>query len=167
GAAVFAGIEGTRPVLVEIQALAAPSSLATPRRAIVGWDSARLSMVLAVLEARCGMAFGGRDVFLNVAGGLRINEPAADLAVAAALISSLSGKPLPRQSVVFGEISLSGAVRPVSQSELRLKEAAKLGFQQAFAPVAGGAAMAVKNIEDLAGLIAAIGVSPNHAADDS
>ena len=90
----------------------------------------------AVLEARCGLEFAGRDVFLNVAGGLRINEPAADLAVAAALISSMSGKPLPRQSIVFGEISLSGAVRPVSQSELRLKEAAKLGFQQAFAPAA-------------------------------
>ncbi|MED5565068.1 MAG: magnesium chelatase domain-containing protein, partial [Pseudomonadota bacterium] len=156
-----------RPVLVEIQALAAPSSLATPRRAIVGWDSARLSMVLAVLEARCGMAFGGRDVFLNVAGGLRINEPAADLAVAAALISSLSGNPLPRQSVVFGEISLSGAVRPVSQSDLRLKEAAKLGFQQAFAPMAGNAAMPVKEIGDLAALIAALGVSPNDPSDDS
>jgi DNA repair protein RadA/Sms len=167
GAAVFAGIEGTRPVLVEIQALAAPSSLATPRRAIVGWDSARLSMVLAVLEARCGMAFGGRDVFLNVAGGLRINEPAADLAVAAALISSMSGKPLPRQSVVFGEISLSGAVRPVNQSDLRLKEAAKLGFQQAFAPMAGNAAMPVKEIGDLAALIAALGVSPNDPSDDS
>ena len=167
GAAVFAGIEGTRPVLVEIQALAAPSSLATPRRAIVGWDSARLSMVLAVLEARCGMAFGGRDVFLNVAGGLRINEPAADLAVAAALISSMSGKPLPRQSVVFGEISLSGAVRPVNQSDLRLKEAAKLGFQKAFAPTAGNAAMPVKEIGDLAALIAALGVSPNDPSDDS
>ncbi|MEC8246557.1 MAG: DNA repair protein RadA [Pseudomonadota bacterium] len=167
GAAVFAGIEGTRPVLVEIQALAAPSSLATPRRAIVGWDSARLSMVLAVLETRCGMAFGGRDVFLNVAGGLRINEPAADLAVAAALISSMSGKPLPRQSVVFGEISLSGAVRPVSQSDLRLKEAAKLGFQLAFAPMVGNAAMPVKEIGDLAALIAALGVSPYDPPDDS
>lgn len=167
GAAVFAGIEGTRPVLVEIQALAAPSSLATPRRAIVGWDSARLSMVLAVLEARCGMAFGGRDVFLNVAGGLRINEPAADLAVAAALISSMSGKPLPRQSVVFGEISLSGAVRPVSQAELRLKEAAKLGFQKAFAPSADTAAMPVKEIEDLGALIAALGVSTDLSDNDS
>ena len=167
GAAVFAGIEGTRPVLVEIQALAAPSSLATPRRAIVGWDSARLSMVLAVLEARCGMAFGGRDVFLNVAGGFRISEPAADLAVAAALISSISGKPLPRQSVVFGEISLSGAVRPVSQSDLRLKEAAKLGFQQAFAPVTDNAAMPVKEIGDLAALITALGVSSNDPTDDS
>ena len=167
GAAVFAGIEGTRPVLVEIQALAAPSSLATPRRAIVGWDSARLSMVLAVLEARCGMAFGGRDVFLNVAGGLRINEPAADLAVAAALISSMSGKPLPRQSVVFGEISLSGAVRPVSQSDLRLKEAAKLGFQQAFAPTAGNTTMPVKEIGDLAAIIAALGVSPSDPSNAS
>ena len=167
GAAVFAGIEGTRPVLVEIQALAAPSSLATPRRAIVGWDNARLSMVLAVLEARCGMAFGGRDVFLNVAGGFRISEPAADLAVAAALISSISGKPLPRQSVVFGEISLSGAVRPVSQSDLRLKEAAKLGFQQAFAPVTDNAAMPVKEIGDLAALITALGVSSNDPTDDS
>lgn len=164
GAAVFAGIEGTRPVLVEIQALAAPSSLATPRRAVVGWDSNRLSMVLAVLEARCGLSFAGRDVFLNVAGGLRINEPAADLAVAAALISSLSGKPIPKQSVVFGEISLSGAVRPVAQSGVRLKEADKLGFTQAFGPKPGKSdvpsGMSVKQIEDLGGLIAALGVTP-------
>ena len=164
GAAVFAGIEGTRPVLVEIQALAAPSSLATPRRAVVGWDSNRLSMVLAVLEARCGLSFAGRDVFLNVAGGLRINEPAADLAVAAALISSLSGKPIPKQSVVFGEISLSGAVRPVAQAGVRLKEADKLGFSQAFGPPNGKAdcpsGMTVKAIDDLAALIAALGVAP-------
>ena len=164
GAAVFAGIEGTRPVLVEIQALAAPSSLATPRRAVVGWDSNRLSMVLAVLEARCGLSFAGRDVFLNVAGGLRINEPAADLAVAAALISSLSGKPIPKQSVVFGEISLSGAVRPVAQSGVRLKEADKLGFTKSFAPKPGKSdvpsGMSVKQIEDLGGLIAALGVTP-------
>ena len=163
GAAVFAGIEGTRPLLVEIQALAAPSSLATPRRAVVGWDNNRLSMVLAVLEARCGLSFAGRDVFLNVAGGMRINEPAADLAVAAALISSLSGTPIPAQSVVFGEISLSGAVRPVSQQDIRLKEAAKLGFQTAFAPPALKASktsdLAIKPIEDLASLIAALNVS--------
>ena len=103
GAAVFAGIEGTRPVLVEIQALAAPSSLATPRRAVVGWDQNRLSMVLAVLEARCGLSFAGRDVFLNVAGGLRVNEPAADLAVAAALISSLADKPLPPRTAYLAK----------------------------------------------------------------
>lgn len=165
GAAVFAGIEGTRPLLVEIQALAAPSSLATPRRAVVGWDSNRLSMVLAVLEARCGLSFAGRDVFLNVAGGMRINEPAADLAVAAALISSLSGKPIPKQSVVFGEISLSGAVRPVAQSGVRLKEADKLGFTGAFAPKPGKSdsldGMKIKQIDDLAALIAALGVTPS------
>ena len=131
GSVVFAGLEGTRPLLVEIQALAAPSSLATPRRAVVGWDSNRLSMVLAVLEARCGISFAGRDVFLNIAGGLKVNEPAADLAVAAALISSICNQPLAPNSVTFGEISLSGAIRPVSQTGLRLKEAAKLGFHSA------------------------------------
>jgi DNA repair protein RadA/Sms len=136
GAAVFAGIEGTRPVLVEIQALVAPTSLGTPRRAVVGWDPARLSMVLAVLEARGGLKFGQSDVYLNVAGGLRINEPAADLAAAAALVSSLAGAPLAPDSVFFGEIGLSGAVRPVSLANARLKEAAKLGFRVAHAPSA-------------------------------
>ncbi len=134
GAAVFAGIEGTRPMLMEIQALAAPSSLATPRRAVVGWDSARLSMILAVLEARFGISFAGHDVFLNIAGGLRITEPAADLAVAAALISSRLDKALPPHHILFGEIALSGAIRPVAQPALRLKEAAKLGFTDAIIP---------------------------------
>ncbi|MGC1464992.1 MAG: DNA repair protein RadA [Pseudolabrys sp.] len=136
GTAVFAGIEGTRPVLVEIQALVAPTSLGTPRRAVVGWDQSRLSMVLAVLEAHCGVKLGGHDVYLNVAGGLRINEPAADLAAAAALVSSLANAPLPADAVYFGEISLSGAVRPVAQSAARLKEAAKLGFARAIMPEA-------------------------------
>ncbi|WP_075995991.1 DNA repair protein RadA [Salaquimonas pukyongi] len=134
GAAVFAGMEGTRPVLVEIQALVAPSSLATPRRAVVGWDSSRLAMVLAVLEAHCGVRLGQHDVYLNVAGGYRIMEPAADLAVSAALISSLAGVALPVQSVYFGEISLSGATRPVSHASARLKEAEKLGFGRAILP---------------------------------
>ena len=134
GAAVFAGIEGSRPVLVEFQALVAPSAYGTPRRAVVGWDSGRLAMVLAVLEARCGLGFGQRDVYLNVAGGLRIGEPAADLAAAAALASSALDTPLPQDCVVFGEVSLSGDVRPVSRMEGRLKEAKKLGFGQAFAP---------------------------------
>lgn len=132
GTAVFAGIEGTRPVLVEIQALAAPSSLATPRRAVVGWDSNRLSMILAVLETRCGVNFAARDVFLNIAGGIKITEPAADLAVAAALLSSLSNHCAPANTVFFGEISLSGAVRPVTRRNLRLRESTKLGFEQAF-----------------------------------
>jgi DNA repair protein RadA/Sms len=134
GAAVFAGIEGTRPVLVEIQSLVAPSSLATPRRTVVGWDTGRLAMVIAVLEARCGISFAGKDVYLNVAGGLRIGEPAADLAVASALISSLSGKPLPEATVIFGELGLSGEIRAVSQTPARLKEAFKLGFSRAFLP---------------------------------
>jgi DNA repair protein RadA/Sms len=134
GAAVFAGMEGTRPVLVEIQALVAPSSLGTPRRAVVGWDTARLSMVLAVLDARCGLSLGGSDVYLNVAGGLRINEPAADLAVAAALISSLNQTPVPADMVVFGEVGLAGEIRQVGQAEARLKEALRLGFGQALVP---------------------------------
>ncbi len=138
GTAVFAGIEGTRPLLVEVQALAAPSSLGTPRRAVVGWDQNRLSMVLAVLEAHCGVRLSGHDVYLNVAGGLRIQEPAADLAAAAALVSSLAGTPLPADAVYFGEVSLSGAVRPVAQPAARLKEAQKLGFTRAIAPEGSG-----------------------------
>lgn len=134
GAAVFAGMEGTRPVLVEVQALVAPTSLGTPRRAVVGWDSARLSMILAVLEAHCGVRLGQHDVYLNIAGGFRISEPAADLAVASALVSSLAGIALPADCVYFGEVSLSGAVRPVAQTAQRLKEAEKLGFSAALLP---------------------------------
>src|SRR6185437_4438656 len=134
GAAVFAGIEGSRPVLVEFQALVAPSAYGTPRRAVVGWDQGRLAMLLAVLEARCGIGFAGRDVYLNVAGGLRISEPAADLAAAAALVSSALDVALPQDCVVFGEVSLSGEVRPVSRMESRLREAARLGFRRALSP---------------------------------
>jgi DNA repair protein RadA/Sms len=140
GAAVFAGIEGTRPMLVEIQALVAPSAYGTPRRAVVGWDGNRLAMVLAVLEARCGVEIGARDIYLNVAGGLRITEPAADLAVAAALLSALSFEPVPAETVVFGEIGLSGEIRQVGQADARLKEAAKLGFTAALVPPRRGRA---------------------------
>ncbi len=154
GAAVFAGVEGTRPVLVEIQALVSPTTFAAPRRAVVGWDNARLSMLLAVLDARCGLEFGRHDVFLNVAGGLRIIEPAADLAAAAALVSSLFDRALPKSFVFFGEAALSGAVRPVTQADARLKEARKLGFKGAVAP-AGAAddALEVVNAETLGDLI--------------
>jgi DNA repair protein RadA/Sms len=131
GSAVFAGIEGSRPVLVEVQALVAPSAYGTPRRAVVGWDSGRLAMILAVLESRCGVGFGQKDVYLNVAGGLRISEPAGDLCAALALVSALTDQPLPRDCVVFGEISLSGDIRSVSRAESRLKEALKLGFSSA------------------------------------
>jgi DNA repair protein RadA/Sms len=137
GTAVFAGIEGTRPLLVEIQALVAPTSLGTPRRAVVGWDPSRLSMLLAVLEAHCGVRLGTHDVYLNVAGGMRIQEPAADLAAAAALVSSLAHAPLPTDAAYFGEISLSGAVRPVVQSPTRLREAGKLRFSHVFMPESG------------------------------
>lgn len=134
GSVVFSGIEGTRPILVEIQALVAPSNLGTPRRAVIGWDAGRLSMVVAVLETRCGVRFGARDIYLNVAGGLKVQEPAADFAVAAALVSALSGIPVPGESVFFGEIGLSGEVRSVSQMESRLKESSKLGFKNAYLP---------------------------------
>lgn len=134
GAVVFAGIEGSRPVLVEIEALVAPSTLASPRRNVVGWDSSRLAMLTAVLEARCGVPLSGRDIFLNVAGGLKIAETAADLAVAAALLSSVTGRPAPPRSVFFGEVALSAELRQVAQADARLKEAAKLGFDTAVMP---------------------------------
>ncbi|MGO1117114.1 DNA repair protein RadA [Rhodovibrionaceae bacterium A322] len=162
GASVFAGVEGTRPVLVEIQALVSPSPLGTPRRAVIGWDSGRLAMVLAVLEARCGVSMAGKDVYLNVAGGLRISEPAADLAVAAALISAACDKPVPERSVVFGEIGLSGEIRAVNQGDQRLKEASKLGFKRAFVPVnrskksRAGGKLSLKEINHLQDLVAAI-----------
>ncbi len=159
GAAVFAGIEGSRPVLVEFQALVAPSAYGTPRRAVVGWDSGRLAMVLAVLEARCGLAMGDRDVYLNVAGGLRVTEPAADLAAAAALASSALDEALPQDCVVFGEISLSGDIRPVSRMESRMKEAAKLGFKRVLGPqdLDGGGHMKVTGATRLADAIRRIG----------
>src|SRR5579863_9877657 len=155
GTAVFAGLEGTRPLLCEIQALVSPTSYGTPRRAVVGWDTGRLAMILAVLDARAGVGIGGADVYLNIAGGLKIGEPAADLAAAAALISSFGGEPLPRDCVFFGEISLSGDIRPVPQADARLKEAAKLGFKTAFVPagtraeVAGMALTEVTSVDDL------------------
>ncbi len=134
GSAVFSGVEGTRPMLVEIQTLICPTNYATPKRSIVGWDANRLSMLLAVIETRAGLSLGDMDVYLSVTGGLKITEPAADMAVAAALISSLLSKPLPRQCVFFGEIGLNGKTRSTSQSELRLKEAQKLGFETAYIP---------------------------------
>jgi DNA repair protein RadA/Sms len=156
GTAVFAGIEGTRPLLMEIQALVAATGYGTPRRAVVGWDTGRLAMLLAVLDARGGLGMGGHDVYLNVAGGLKVGEPAADLAAAAALISSFQGRPLPRDTVFFGEISLSGDVRPAPQAELRLKEAVKLGFSSALVPVGTrleSAGLSLTEVKDVAELL--------------
>ena len=164
GTAVFAGMEGTRPLLVEIQALVTPSSLGMPRRSVVGWDPNRLSMVLAVLEAHGGIRLGSYDVYLNVAGGLRISEPAADLAVAAALVSSLTGAALPPETVYFGELGLSGAVRPVSQATARLKEALKLGFAKGITPQARGEtgerALPTEALRHIADLVAGIAAEP-------
>ena len=134
GSAVFAGMEGTRPVLVEVQALLSANPGGSPRRSAVGWDGGRLSMLLAVLDSRCGLKLGATDVWLNVAGGLRIAEPAADLAVAAALASAASDQPTDPGGVFFGEVGLSGEVRQVAHAEARLKEAAKLGFVSASLP---------------------------------
>lgn len=134
GSAVFAGIEGTRPILVEIQALVTKSYMSYPRRAVVGWDNNRLSMILAILEARLNISMNDKEVYLNIAGGLRLTEPAADLAVAASIISALTNVPLPDQSIFFGEVGLSSEIRPVSYSDIRLKEAEKLGFKMAYTP---------------------------------
>ncbi|HJU30950.1 MAG TPA: DNA repair protein RadA [Hyphomicrobiaceae bacterium] len=163
GSAVFAGMEGTRPILVEIQALVVPSGLGTPRRAVVGWDSNRLAMLLAVVDARCGISFAQHDVYLNVAGGLKITEPAADLAAAAALLSSISNVALPPERVYFGEISLSGAVRPAGHMLARLKEAQKLGFKQVLLPAAGdldaaGLKLALTRVGHVKGLADALGL---------
>jgi len=157
GSVVFAGIEGTRPVLCEIQALVAPTPHSQPRRSVVGWDGGRLAMVLAVLEARCAIPFAGLDVYLNVAGGLKIGEPAADLAVAASLLSAREDVALPPETVIFGEISLSGALRPVGQAENRLKEAQKLGFTSAIVPaggkMVGDGGLAVQRFGDLTAIV--------------
>jgi DNA repair protein RadA/Sms len=158
GTAIFAGMEGTRPLLMEVQALVSPSPLGTPRRTTVGWDSNRLAMILAVLEARAGVLIGANDVYLNVAGGLKVREPAADLAVAAALLSSLTGTVIPHGTAVFGEVALSGAIRPVGQTEARLKEAQKLGLREAVVAAATEQAsfkgLKVKSIETISDLVA-------------
>jgi DNA repair protein RadA/Sms len=156
GTSVFPAMEGTRPVLVEIQALTVRlASGATPRRAAVGWDSGRLAMVLAVLEARCGLSFATAEVYLNVAGGYRLSDPAADLAVAAALVSALSERPVATDCIVLGEIALSGEIRPVAHAPLRLKEAAKLGFEKAWVPAGVKPADGIRTAEfrNLRGLV--------------
>ena len=153
GAAVYAAMEGSRPVLAEVQALAAISSYGTPRRSVIGWDAGRLAMLLAVLETRCGVSLSGRDVYLSVAGGYRISEPAGDLAAAAALLTSLSSTPAPEKTIFFGEIALSGSVRPVARMEQRLKEAERLGFRQAYVPDGSPTAIGDLTITAIKGLV--------------
>jgi DNA repair protein RadA/Sms len=136
GTSVFAGIEGTRPILVEVQALVAPSFMPTPRRAVVGWDINRLAMLIAVLNNRFGLNLFDKEVYLNVVGGLKIEETAADLAVACALISAARDIALPTSTIAIGEVGLSGEIRMVNGLESRLKEAAKLGFKNCIIPQA-------------------------------
>ena len=175
GSAVLAALEGTRPLLVEVQALVAQSSLGSPRRAVLGWDPNRLAMICAVLESRCGLQLSGQDIFLNIAGGIRINEPAADMAVAAALVSALTGNPLPAETVFFGEIGLAGEVRQVAQPDLRLKEASKLGFKDAVIPavkkkntggvqaIQGIRPAEIAHVQDLADMFATRHNTPRYA----
>ena len=157
GSAVFPALEGTRPVLVEIQALIVRlQSGATPRRSVVGWENSRLAMLLAVLESRCGLNFSSAEVYLNVAGGYRLSDPAADLAVAAALVSALADRPLPDKSVWFGEISLAGEIRPVAHGGLRIREAEKLGFTRGFGPPdtkTGSSMLRYQGVGQLANLV--------------
>jgi DNA repair protein RadA/Sms len=163
GAAVFAAMEGSRPVLAEVQALVSASSYGTPRRSIVGWDANRLAMVLAVLESRCGISLAGRDVYLSVAGGYRMAEPAGDLAAAAALLTSLADRPAPEKSVFFGEVALSGAIRPVARMDQRLKEAHRLGFRHAFVPEGSSSTfegLTVKRLSRLSDLVDLVGPDP-------
>ncbi|WP_353256122.1 DNA repair protein RadA [Hyphomonas sp.] len=165
GTAVFAAMEGSRPVLAEVQALVAKSPFGTPRRSVIGFDTGRLAMIMAVLEARCGVNFAGMDVYLSVAGGYRISEPAGDLAAAAALLSSLSGNPVPARSVFFGEIALSGAVRPAPRMDQRLKEAARLGFQGAYGPDSSLPAEGGLTVTPIARLIALVDLLAPDAAN--
>ena len=166
GAAVFAAMEGSRPVLAEVQALAAVSSYGTPRRSVVGWDSNRLAMLLAVLESRCDVSLAGRDVYLSVAGGYRINEPAGDLAAAAALLTSVANTPPPEKTVFFGEIALSGAIRPVARMEQRLKEAERLGFKHAFVPDGSPTAIGDLTTTPIKGLLDLVDFLAPDAAND-
>jgi DNA repair protein RadA/Sms len=131
GAAVVPSLEGSRPILVEVQALVSPSSLALPRRQSMGVDPGRVSLLVAILEKRVGLGMGGQDLFVNVAGGVRLTEPAADLGISLAVASSFLDRPVPADTLIFGEVGLTGEVRAVSAPEVRLKEGAKLGFRRA------------------------------------
>jgi len=159
GSAVAVAIEGTSPLLVEVQALVTPSRLGTPRRVAQGFDPSRLALLLAVAGRSTGAAFGERDVFVNIVGGLSIREPALDLAVTAALLSSAADRPLPEDLAIFGEIGLLGEVRAVSRAEDRLREAAAMGFGRVAIPArqaeAGeaGEIVRIARVADLAGLL--------------
>ena len=134
GSTIAASLEGLRPLLIETQALVSPSVYGTAQRSATGFDLRRLSMLLAVLEKRCGLPFGQHDVFLNIAGGIRVSDPAIDLAVVSALISSIENIPVARNICFAGEVGLSGEIRPASRVEQRIAEAARLGFTTIYIP---------------------------------
>ncbi len=164
GNAIYAGIEGTRPILLEIQALVASSSHSNPRRSVIGWDNNRLPMILAILEKTCGINLSNKDVYLNVVGGLKIRETAADLAVASAILSSYFAKPIPDKSIVFGELGLSGEVRPIKQMVKRLNEGKKQGFKNVYMPPSNYSQknnMVVKKINKVSQLIQDFNFSRN------
>ncbi len=154
-------MEGTRPVLVEVQALAAPSGYGTPQRVATGIDPKRLAVLLAVLERRGGASFGQLDVFVQVTAGVKLHEPGADLAVAAALLSSLDNTLTPADSLYLGEIGLGGEIRPIGGIERRLAEAGRLGFRRAFGSprqgvqVPGMRHVGLAHVDELAGTLAA------------
>jgi DNA repair protein RadA/Sms len=150
GSCVMVTQEGTRPLLVEIQALVDEAHAPNPRRLSVGLEQNRLALLLAVLHRHAGIACFDQDVFINAVGGVRITEPAADLAVLMAVVSSLKSKPLPAKLVVFGEVGLAGEVRPVQRGQERLREAAKLGFTHALIPHANRPKQAIAGIEVIA-----------------
>lgn len=134
GSVVVPSLEGTRPILVEIQALVSATNLGMPRRTAIGVDHNRVSLLVAVLDKICGMHLGGSDIFINVAGGIRVEEPAVDLGVVAAMASSFLDRPVDSRTVILGEVGLTGEVRAVSQIEVRVKEAARLGFSRCVVP---------------------------------
>jgi DNA repair protein RadA/Sms len=150
GSCVLVTQEGTRPLLVEIQALVDEAHSPSPRRLTVGLDAQRLAMLLAVLHRHAGVVCFDQDVFVNAVGGVRIQEPAADLAVLLAIVSSLNNRPLPAKLVAFGEVGLAGEIRPAPRGQERLKEAAKLGFTHAMVPKANAPKQAIKGIEVIA-----------------
>ena len=150
GSCILVAQEGSRPLLVEIQALVDEAHAPSPRRLSVGVEQNRLAMLLAVLHRHAGIACFDQDVFVNAVGGVRISEPAADLAVLLAIVSSLRDKPLPKKLAVFGEVGLAGEVRPAPRGQERLREAAKLGFTQAIVPKANAPKRAMDGIEIIA-----------------
>lgn len=162
GSIVTASMEGTRPILAEVQALVATSTFGTPRRTVLGTDTNRVALLAAVVEKKLGLSLVGQDIFVNIAGGLRLNEPAVDLAVAMAIVSSYLNKELPQRCIIVGEVGLTGEIRAVPQLEQRLYEAAKMGFDMCLVPNTGLKAiqppkgvklLGVKNIEEATAIL--------------